>query len=60
MAAKKAAATAEKVANNDKKAAIDTVISRIERGCGKGAIMRLGESGPGSNIDVISTGFKNV
>ena len=57
MAAKKAAATAEKVANtgNDKKAAIDTVISRIERECGKGAIMRLGENST-LNVSAVSTG----
>ena len=58
MAAKKTAATAEKVAKdekNDKKAAIDTVITRIERECGKGAIMRLGETST-LNVSAVSTG----
>ena len=43
MAAKKAAA--EKTAKlevSDKKAALESVMQRIERECGKGSIMRLG------------------
>lgn len=56
MAAKK---TTEKKATtevaNDKKAALETVISRIERECGKGSIMRLGESTT-LNVSAVSTG----
>lgn len=56
MAAKK---TTEKKATtevaNDKKAALETVISRIERECGKGSIMRLGESST-LNVSAVSTG----
>lgn len=56
MATRKVTATA-KVASpeGDKKAAIETVISRIERECGKGAIMRLGENTK-MNISGIPTG----
>jgi len=56
MATKKVTATA-KVASpeGDKKAAIETVISRIERECGKGAIMRLGENVK-MNVSAIPTG----
>ena len=56
MATKKVTATA-KVASpeSDKKAAIETVISRIERECGKGAIMRLGENAK-MNVSAIPTG----
>ena len=52
--AKKAAATPE-VSGNDKKAALETVISRIEKECGKGSIMRLGESAA-LNVSAVSTG----
>ena len=56
MAAKKTAEKAvEKTAVSDKKAAIDTVISRIERECGKGSIMRLGENAA-MNVSAVSTG----
>ena len=56
MATKKAAAAAKNTdAANDKKAALETVIARIERDCGKGAIMRLGES-TAMNVSAISTG----
>ncbi len=56
MAAKKT--TEKKVAEsatNDKKAALETVISRIERECGKGSIMRLGENST-LNVSAVSTG----
>ncbi|MBQ8372606.1 MAG: recombinase RecA [Clostridia bacterium] len=56
MAAKKT--TEKKVvesATNDKKAALETVISRIEKECGKGSIMRLGENSA-LNVSAVSTG----
>ena len=40
---------------NDKKAAIETVMQRIERECGKGSIMRLGEA-TSMNVSAVSTG----
>ncbi len=57
MAAKKtttSAAATEKVAG-DKKAAVESVMARIERECGKGSIMRLGEN-VGMNVQAVSTG----
>lgn len=39
----------------DKKKALDTALSQIEKAYGKGAIMRLGESA-GANVESISTG----
>ncbi len=39
----------------DKKAALETVLQRIERECGKGSIMRLGESAS-MNVSAVSTG----
>ena len=53
--AKKATTQAETPAVSEKKAAIETVISRIERECGKGAIMRRGES-TRMNVSAVSTG----
>ena len=55
--ARKAAATAtvEKVEANDKRAAVETVMARIERECGKGSIMRLGENAA-MNVSAVSTG----
>ena len=53
--AKKATTQAETPAVSEKKAAIETVISRIERECGKGALMRLGES-TRMNVSAVSTG----
>ncbi len=56
MAAKKQQEKApEKLSGNDKKAALETVISRIERECGKGSIMRLGETSA-LNVSAVSTG----
>ena len=56
MAAKKnQEKTVEKLTGNDKKAALETVISRIERECGKGSIMRLGET-TALNVSAVSTG----
>ena len=57
MAAKKKT-TAEKATSieaNDKKAVINTVMARIERDCGKGSIMRLGENASMS-VSAVSTG----
>ncbi len=56
MAAKAKKATAEKdVVISDKKAAVETVMQRIERECGKGSIMRLGENAS-MNVSAVSTG----
>ncbi len=55
MAAKKTAVKNEPAAVGDKKAALETVISRIERDCGKGSIMRLGEVS-NMNVEAVSTG----
>ena len=56
MATKKAAKeTIEKVSGSDKKAALETVMARIERECGKGSIMRLGENAS-MNVSAVSTG----
>ncbi len=54
MATKKTAA-AEKTVTSDKKATIDSVMARIERECGKGSIMRLGENSA-LNVSAVSTG----
>ncbi len=55
MATKKTAKEQEKAPVNDKKAALETVISRIEKECGKGSIMRLGENAA-MNVSAVSTG----
>ncbi len=57
MATKKASAKAEAkaAAPADKKAALESVITRIERDCGKGSIMRLGEN-THMEVSAISTG----
>ena len=56
MATKKAdKATEKNTVASDKKAALETVITRIERECGKGAIMRLGEN-VNMNVSAVSTG----
>ena len=56
MAAKKTARESEvKAPMSDKRAAVETVISRIERECGKGSIMRLGENAA-MNVSAVSTG----
>ena len=56
MAAKKAVAQeTEKLPVGDKKAALDAVMKRIEKECGKGAIMRLGENAA-INVSAVSTG----
>ena len=56
MATKKAEKQTDKAtAMSDKKAALETVITRIERECGKGSIMRLGENA-NMNVSAVSTG----
>ena len=57
MATKKKAAQDKvaPVAAADKKAVINTVMARIERDCGKGSIMRLGENAA-MNVSAVSTG----
>ena len=56
MAAKKTAeAKVTKLEVSDKKAALETVMARIERECGKGSIMRLGENAA-MNVSAVSTG----
>ena len=56
MAAKKEKATGvAKVSGADKKAVVETVMAKIERECGKGAIMRLGENS-NMNVSAVSTG----
>ncbi len=52
MATKKATAAA---ASGDKRAALETALARIERDCGKGTIMRLGENAA-MNVSAVSTG----
>ena len=54
-AAKTKKAAAEATPLNDKKAALETVMQRIERECGKGSIMRLGENSS-LNVTAVSTG----
>ncbi len=51
----KKAAEKTVVPSGDKKAAIETVMQRIERECGKGSIMRLGENAS-MNVSAVSTG----
>ncbi|SMC21581.1 recombination protein RecA [Desulfacinum hydrothermale DSM 13146] len=43
-------------APNDRQKAIDVAMAQIERQCGKGSIMRLGEASHAVEIPVISTG----
>jgi len=45
---------------NQKKKALDTALSQIERSYGKGAIMRMGEDGASAVIEAISTGAINL
>ena len=55
MAAKAKKTEKEITPQNDKKAALETVMARIERECGKGSIMRLGENAA-MNVQAVSTG----
>ena len=52
MAAKKTETKAPLAPVKDKKAALSTAIARIEKECGKGAIMRLGEA---STLEVVTS-----
>ncbi|MEQ1855762.1 MAG: recombinase RecA [Longimicrobiales bacterium] len=45
---------------DQKKKALDTALSQIERSYGKGAIMRMGEGGVSAVIEAISTGAINL
>ncbi len=54
MATKKTSPV-QATANADKKAALETALARIERDCGKGTIMRLGENAA-MNVSAVSTG----
>ena len=45
---------------DQKKKALDTALSQIERSYGKGAIMRMGEEGASTVIEAISTGAINL
>ena len=55
MAARTKKAAVDDTPVNDKKAALETVMQRIERECGKGSIMRLGENAA-MNVSAVSTG----
>ena len=55
MATKKTEKAVEKNPAGDKQAAVESVISRIVRECGKGSIMRLGENAS-MNVSAVSTG----
>ena len=57
MAAKKTTAKDKDLdrAAQDKNAALETVLSKIERDCGKGSIMRLGDN-VAMNVSAVSTG----
>ncbi len=57
MAAKKSTAKDKDLdkAAQDKNAALETVLSKIERDCGKGSIMRLGDN-VAMNVSAVSTG----
>ena len=54
--AKKATADKEIITGSDKKAALETVMQRIERECGKGSIMRLGQTAGDTTIEALPTG----
>lgn len=59
MATKKSSAATNEIvkpqSDSEKKAAVETVMARIERECGKGSIMRLGENAD-MNVSAVSTG----
>ncbi len=57
MATKKTSEkTSEKLPVTDKKAAVESVITRIEKECGKGSIMRLGDGPSLLDVQAVSTG----
>ncbi|MEE0956223.1 MAG: recombinase RecA [Eubacterium sp.] len=47
---------AEKAANTDKLKALDAAMSQIQKKYGKGAVMKLGDSGQDMNVEAIPTG----
>ncbi len=55
MAAKKKTVEQVSAPVGDKKAALESVMQRIEKECGKGSIMRLGENSS-LNVSAVSTG----
>lgn len=55
MATKKQEKKEVATVKGDKRAALEAALSRIERDCGKGAIMRMGESAQ-MNVSAVSTG----
>ena len=56
MAEKKTAVVKSAAPANDKKQAIQTAMSQIEKMYGKGSIMRLGDQMDNLNVETISTG----
>ena len=55
MATKKNTAVGETGSASDKKAALAAALARIEKDCGKGSIMRMGEAAQ-LNVSAVSTG----
>ena len=41
---------------DDKKKALEAALGQIEKQFGKGAVMRLGDSGANMNVEVVPTG----
>ena len=49
----------DKTKNNDEKLkALEAAISKIEKDFGKGAVMKLGESGANMNVETVPTGYR--
>jgi recombination protein RecA len=46
--------------DDNRKKALSAALSQIERQFGKGSVMRLGDSGPAKDVEVISTGSINL
>jgi len=46
--------------DDNRKKALSAALGQIERQFGKGSVMRLGDSGPAKDVDVISTGSINL
>ena len=42
--------------SEEKKKALDAAIAKLEKDCGKGAVMKLGESGAHVNVETVPTG----
>lgn len=59
MATKKTETKASPAPAKDKKSALVTVMERIEKECGKGSIMRLGETNT-MDVSAVSTGSLNL